>query len=324
MCEHGKAMANTLASLVALAAPAQHDASWAGRVNFQVASRFNAFVAKLQLTDLQNQEAATKVAGIVSCLNREYWSINSTSAHCIVEGSWGKGTQTRPPRDVDILFVLPYQVYERFQARLGNKQSQLLQEVKETIALDYDTTEMRGDGQVVVVKFANGHGVEVVPAFELQNGQYFICNTHDDGSYKTIDPKAEIAALEASDVSSSRTTRELVNMLKRWQWHCNVGDYLKSFQIELIVMEFLPTVSYGLTTRALYDYLIRDFFKFLIDKRNGYAMVPGTYEIVWLGDSWLSRAQTAYDRAAKASELECQEYHYLAADEWQKIFGTDI
>jgi hypothetical protein len=317
-------MSSTLASLAALAAPAQHDASWAGRVNFQVASRFNAFVAKLQFTALQKQEAATKVAGIVSCLNREYWGIDSDSAHCIVEGSWGKGTQTRTPRDVDILFVLPPEVYHRFETRLGNKQSQLLQEVKATIALDYDTTDMRGDGQVVMVSFANGHGVEVVPAFELQNGPYYICNTHGDGSYKTIDPKAEIAAIEASDVSSSRTTRELVKMLKRWQWQCNVGDYLKSFQIELIVVEYLKTVGYSLTTRALYDYLVRDFFKFLIDKQNGYVFVPGTIEIVSLGDAWLSRAQTAYDRAANASELECQEYHYLAADEWQNIFGTDI
>jgi hypothetical protein len=122
-------MSNTIApSLAALLAPApvQRDAAWAGRVNYQVASRFNAFVSKLQLTDLQVREAATKVAGIVRCLNREYWGIDSTTEHCIVEGSWGKGTQTRPPRDVDMLFVLPYEAYERFQSRVGNKQSQLL------------------------------------------------------------------------------------------------------------------------------------------------------------------------------------------------------
>jgi hypothetical protein len=81
-------MSNTFApsSLAALLspAPAQHDAAWAGRVNYR-RSHFNAFVA-VKLTDLQG-EAATKVAGIVSCLNREYWGIDSTTEHCIVEGS---------------------------------------------------------------------------------------------------------------------------------------------------------------------------------------------------------------------------------------------
>jgi hypothetical protein len=70
--------------------------------------------------------------------------------------------------------------------------------------------------------------------------------------------------------------------------------------------------------------VVRDFFKFLIGKAHSYVMIPGTYEFVWLGDEWLSRAQTAYDRAAKASALECQELHYFAGVEWQKIFGTDI
>src|SRR5262249_35901092 len=127
--EHrNRAMTDTInpslaAFLSAAYPPPAQDNSWAVRVNYQVAKRFDAFAANLQLTELQKQEAATKVAGIVQCLNREYWGHESDSWNCIVEGSWGKGTQTRPPRDVDILFVLPYSVYTRFQTRI-DKQSQ--------------------------------------------------------------------------------------------------------------------------------------------------------------------------------------------------------
>jgi hypothetical protein len=303
---------------------APHDGAWALRVNAQVAARFNAFAAEILLTDAQRQEAAKKVAGIVHCLNAEYYGIDSESEHGILEGSWGKGTQTRPPRDVDILFVLPYETYQRFEQRQGNKQSQLLQEVKETLEGTYSTSHLRGDGQVVVVNFANGHGVEVVPAFALDNGKYWICNTHGNGSYKTIDPTGVIAAIHNSDVNSSRTTRELVRMLKRWQSYCNVGDYLKSFQMELVVIDFLKTVNYSLTTRALYDYVVRDFFAYLISRKNTYVYVPGTFEAVWLGEAWLSRAESAYARAAKASEYEVNELPVSAGDEWQKIFGPDI
>jgi hypothetical protein len=215
-------------------------------------------------------------------------------------------------------------VYTRFEQRQGNKQSQLLQEVKETLEAEYVTTSMRGDGQVVVVDFADDHGVEVVPAFLLQNGKYWICNTRGQGSYKQIDPAAEIEAINASDVNSRATTREFVRMLKRWQRQCNVQDCLKSFQIELIVMDFLKTVSYDLHSRALYDWLVRDFFRYLLNQNNGYVVVPGTLEMVELADGWVSRAQTAYDRAVKASLFEEREMPTSAREEWQKIFGTDI
>jgi len=41
--------------------------------------------------------------------------------------------RSRPPRDVDALFLLPDDVYFRFQQRSGNRQSQLLQEVKDAL-----------------------------------------------------------------------------------------------------------------------------------------------------------------------------------------------
>lgn len=266
----------------------------------------------------------TKVRGIVNCLNIEYWGLDSDDANCIIEGSWGKDTQGRPPRDVDVIFVLPYQTYEQFQNRVGNRQSQLLQDVKCALSFKYPATHIRADGQVVVVNFASGHGVEVVPAFDLGNSQFWICNTHNGGSYKTIDPLAEIAAIQRSDAATAGATRSLIRMIKRWQRACNVGDLLKSFQIELLVMDFLPTVSYGLTVRGLYDWLIRDFFWYLVQKSGSRLVVPGTGEVVSLGDAWLSRAQSAYTRAARASAYEEREWFALAVDEWQMIFGTDI
>ena len=47
-------------------------------------------------------------------------------------------------------------------------------------------------------------------------------------------------------------------------------------------------------------------------------------EAIWLGDAWLSKAQTAYSRALKACTYENENENVLAGTEWQKIFGTMI
>ena len=63
-------------------------------------------------------------------------------------------------------------------------------EVKECLLKTYPNTEMRGDGQVVMVKFLT-YNVEVAPAFQLNTGKYWICNTNNGGSYTTTDPQEE-------------------------------------------------------------------------------------------------------------------------------------
>ena len=75
-----------------------------------------------------------------------------------------------------------------------------------------------------------------------------------------------------------------------------------------------------------YDWMVRDFFYFLKNKSQWSSVyVPGTYEVITLGDTgWQSRAETAYNRAVKATEYEASEMPYSAGGEWQKIFGTDI
>jgi hypothetical protein len=273
------------------------------------------------LTSSQQEDGRTKHTGVRSCLNAYYYNSYSGYDNSMLVGSWGKSTEIRPPRDIDILFILPYPVYQRYQGVLGNKQSQLLQEVKRVLSATYSTTQMRADGQVVLVPFTS-YSVEVVPAFTLDNGQYWICDTNSGGKYETTDPNAEIQRVKDSDVVTNGNTRNLIRMMKCWQAYCNVP--LKSFCIELLVMDFLSSYEYKDKPTAYYDWMVRDFFKFLISKANGYVFAPGTIKTIWLGDDWKSRAESALERAKKAVDFESQNCPYSAGEEWQKIFGTDI
>jgi hypothetical protein len=284
--------------------------------------RFSQFHANALLTDAQLADGFTKQEGVRACLNRHYWpSAPSDLANSLLVGSWGKQTQVRPPYDLDVLFVLPFEVYQRFEQNSGNKQSALLQEVKQVLQTTYSQTTMRGDGQVVVVAF-NTVTIEVAPVILLQNGQYWICDTNDGGRYRIVDPVAELKNIEDTHTATFRHLRPVVRMAKVWQEYCNVP--LSSFQIELIACDFIRQCQWRQYDWFYYDWIMRDFFAYLVSRANGWVFMPGTNEPVALGDAWKSRAESALDRAKKACDWEHYNYVTTAGDEWQKIFGLII
>jgi hypothetical protein len=224
---------------------------------------------------------------------------------------------TRPPRDVDLLFRLPASEKRDTQWN-RNVQSEILQNVKNVLARAYPATLIKGNGPVVEVYFS-ATNVEVVPAFARYDDKYDICITTDGGSYKEFAPKSEIAHISYHDTQYDGKVRDLVRMMKTWQSVCNVP--LKSFYIELLAVEFLKGWQYNDKTRSWYDWMVRDYLIHLKDARS--VMVPGTFEFISIGDSHVSRTETALGRARKAIEYE-GKYNALAVGEWQKIFGTDF
>lgn len=287
-----------------------------------VRRRFERFHSNLALTQSQQLDGFAKRGGVVNCLNRAYYGINSETDHSFFVGSWSKDTAIRPPRDVDVYFLMPAAVYYRFQAYAWNRQAALLQEVKANLARTYWNTDISGDGQVVLVNFGS-YNVEVVPAFELTApGRYWICDTNNGGSYKETAPWDEVSSLEVADSANARNVRPLVRMLKAWQANCAVP--IKSFHLELLAAEFIAQSPWRLYDWFYFDWIVRDFFAFLYHRANGFVLVPGTREVMILGDEWQSKAASAYRRGAKACEYEYQNRVTDAGDEWQKIFGADV
>ena len=275
----------------------------------------------MAITPAQLEDGTTKQGGVRAGLNRHYYGISSETANSILIGSWGKATRVRPSRDVDILFLLPASVYSQYQSRTGNRQSALLQEVKNVLLGTYSQTSMRGDGQVVVIPF-NQTPIEVAPGFRCTDGSIIVCDANNGGRYITSTAEAEEKALSASDTYCLGNTRALARMMKQWQREQNVP--LKSFQLDRLAVEFLAIWSYNQRDHFWYDWMVRDFFAYLIGRANTHIFMPGTNEAIWLGDEWLVKAQRAHNHAVTACEYEQLNFGILAGQEWQSIFGTSI
>lgn len=280
--------------------------------------RFNEFMRNLELTKLQREDVAIKRHNVGNVLHSAYYATRYDGRTNFLGGSHGKGTAIRPPSDIDLMFVVPYDTYRAFEQRIGNKQSQLLQQVRQSLISAFPNTEIRADGQVVVVPFSS-YRVEVVPCIRLQSGAYWICDSNDGGRWRTTHPDAEAQALDASDRLTKGNSRTLIKMMKTWRRHCNVP--IKPLALELLAIEFLNNWGYRSESNVYHDWMVRDFFAFLIKRKNTSVMVPGLAEVISLGSEWLSRAESANARADAACIYETSKLDSSASIEWKKIFG---
>lgn len=286
-----------------------------------VTKRFTAMQTNLALTSEQIEDGKTKLKGVISSVNRSYRD-DSEVGYYILAGSWGKDTAIQPPNDIDVFVVLPDEVFHRFNIRQGNVQSQLLQEVRTNLTGTYPQTQMRGDGQVVIVGF-NSVVVEVVPAFNAQGGGWIIADTNGGGSWKHVNPIAEIGALDLADAALNSNVKKITKIMKQWKRHCNVP--IKSFHIEQLVQEALTNLDWGKNSEFWFDWIVRDVFAHMYGRAGGGFYIQGGYnEWISLGDAWQSKVLTAHERASKACGFERANLNLSAGAEWQKIFGEMI
>ena len=286
-----------------------------------VTRRFKALQANLALQATTIEDANTKVQGVIKTLNRNFRG-ESIVGHYVVAGSWGKNTAIHPPTDIDLCFILPVEIYHRYNAYSGNKQSQLLNHVKNVLSTTYSQTAIRQDGQVVVVGF-NSITVEVVPSFLATDRGLITCDTNNGGRWKQVDPQAEIGIIDQSANVLRGNHRKVVRIFKQWKRHCNVP--IKSFHLEQLIGEALPRLSWGSNDEFWFDWIVRDVLAHMIARAGGGFFMPGGInEWIDLGDARKTKAEIAYHRALKACEFERENMNLSAGNEWQKIFGTVI
>ncbi len=283
-----------------------------------VAERFNKFLSNIQLTSKQTEDAKTKYNGVCKKLHDHYYTSSYDGSTKLLVGSYGKNTAIAPPTDIDVLFIMPYKEFNRYNSYSGNGQSQLLQDIKNILLEKYPDTYMRGDGQVVMVNFVS-YNVEVIPAFLLKNGNYYIPDAHSGGSWKKTSPKSEMENLTSSNKRTNGNTIKLIKMIKAWKYHCNVP--IKSLVIELRAINFLSKWKYYDKPSIYYDWMIKDFLEELLDYVDGSCKIPGIDEKINYGDEWESKARSALNRAKKACEFESKKDYISATQEWKKLFG---
>lgn len=275
--------------------------------------QFKKFTDNIRLTEGQENDAKTKYTGVCKALYNEYYSGEYDKKKKYLFGSYKTKTNTRPlsnNQDVDVLFKIPEETYNRFKDQNGNGPSALLQEMRGILNRKYTTTdEIKGWGKVVLVKFAdNTHNIEVLPAFELEDGTFIIPNTEGGGSWESFDPREQVKTFHESNNQTNGLTADLARMIKTWVKTTSTLSY-KSFTLLNDVQDFLKSNYQSGAEYNNYQQVVLDFLNYL----------KGSCD-----NDKEGHVNTAIHRAEKAINFLSENKPREASQEWRKIFGNEF
>ena len=265
----------------------------------QVKDDFNEFISNLQIDNFD--DINTSLEGIAKKLNQKYYD-NSTTDNYLMVGSMGRNTSIKGESDIDVIYELPDEVFERFDDYESNGQSQLLNEIRDVLKEKYPSTDIKGDGQVVVISFTK-YKIELVPGFKQDNNSYKYPDTHDSGSWKITKPILEIE--EANNmINNTSTYRDICHMIREWK--ANNGVTICGLLIDILIKDFLDNnYEYKWKPKSDYYELLKSVFKYLSDQdedRKQWNAMGSNQIIENKNFNFIKKGKKAYNKLSNSTD----------------------
>lgn len=285
------------------------------------ASDFSSFVSSLRMSSSDETKKTSRFHSIIQRINLDFRGINNNTSYGFYVGSQARGTDIYTS-DVDMVVVLPYDTYAKFNSYYSNGQSALLQEVRKSLLKKYSTTSIGGDGQVVVVEFSDGMRFEIVPAFiNKDNVTYTYPDSNNGGSWKTMNPKFEVSEFNRVNNLCNGNLKALCKMAREWNKVNDVG--LKGILIDTMAYHFIKDYEYKDKGPLYYDYLSRDFFEYLYNNydRTYWSAFGSNWHVKNLG-GFRNIAKSSYEKSKEAIFYATNDMEWSYKSSWRAIYGT--
>ena len=274
------------------------------------------------LQNLKVGDASTTIAarrdGITKALNKNFRSIDSSTGNRLMVGSYGRYTAIRGVSDLDMIFILPSALRASYTDENGPRR--LLKRVRDVLNDRYPSTDIRVDQCVVRVQFVTGKfKFEVQPAFENEDGSFAFPDTV--GGWKITKPRAEITATKTRNHRTSNNMRHLARMVRAWK-NAN-GVAMGGLLVDTLVHRFFSsTTEYDGRGTAWFDWMVRDFFEFLMNEpEQEYYLALGSNQRVMVKKPFQAKARKAYNCCLEAID---EAGEASANQKWRQVFGTSV
>lgn len=287
-----------------------------------IAQYFQDFCAQLPIPSVQRQSITSRTAAITKRLNTDFRNADSDSANRFYGGSYGRNTAIASVSDIDLLYEMPYAVYERFNGHAVNGQSALLQAVRTSLNTTYTNSAVIADGQIVKIAFTDGITYEIVPVFRNTDGSYTYADSNNGGSWKACKPKHEIEAFRVRNDDSNGNLVMLGRMARAWRDKNNVP--MSGMLLDTLAYQFMEIWSFRDKSYLYYDFMTRDFFAYLAAQDPGQTFwrAPGSGSYAYKGGAFRAKAQEALGLALQALDNMKNNEHWAAKNKYRQIYGT--
>lgn len=251
---------------------------------------------------------------ITASLNKKFRDTESETANSLRVGSYGRWTAIKGISDLDMVYIIPKGKWNNYK---NGKQSQLLNDTRDAIKDRYPNTTVLVDRLVVRVLYNNFH-VEAQPVFEQEDGSFEYPDTYNGGSWKITKPREEIKAMSEFNTQKNENLRRLCKMARAWKNKHGVG--MGGLLIDTLAHNFLvSTNEYDTKSFLYYDWMSRDFFKYLADQPDqDYYAALGSGQRVRVKKKFQKKAEKAYNLCLEAIEAGTEGCAY---DKWKKVYG---
>lgn len=278
-----------------------------------ISDDFKSFLENIQVDNAET--ISLRYGEVTAALNKQFRDTESKTANSLQVGSYGRWTAIKGVSDLDMIYIMPAGKWDDYK---NSGQTKLLQDTKKAIKRRYPSTTVCVDRLVVRVLYKDFH-IEVMPAFKQDDGSYKYPDTVNGGSWKITKPQAEIDEMRDANKRKNRNLRRLCKMARAWENKHGVA--MGGLLIDTLAYNFLEsTDEYDDRSYYYYDWMCRDFFKFLADqpKQSEYAAL-GSRQRVRVKKRFEKKAKKAYDLCVKAIEASGRKNE---RQKWRDVFGN--
>jgi predicted nucleotidyltransferase len=282
------------------------------------AQAFDAFVAKISLTDAQKADVKAKRQKTEEYL-REAFPASSTLPlkRVILIGSADRGTLIRPPEDVDVMaeFTNKQKVFELYR----HKSSDFLQRIRNALQAETSLAQIGARGQAVRLFYMNGPHVDIAPVFAWSTGGFALPS--GDGGWITTDPEKQAAWMAERRTKLGQHLTPVIKIAKRWnRVH---SSRLTSYHLEVMVASMFGTMG-GNWRNALK--CVFDWGPGYLDVKDpaGHSGNLGSNLTQPTRQAAISRFNEAKTRAENALAAEASSDHEEAKRLWRIELGDEF
>lgn len=286
----------------------------------RIGGNFQHFCSNLRVSQEVVDTVASTFKFITIQLNKVFYQYEVDSKNSDYLGSYSRGTAIGV-EDVDMLFVLPDELFDHYDQMEGNGQLALREDFKNALKHEFPATYLGADGMVIRLDFEKQISFEIFPAFVNEDGSFKYPDSNGTGIWYTSNPVPETREIINTSAKLCRNNlTRLCRMTKLWKdvWNVQMGGLL----IDTLAYDFITNWERRECHYSYYDWMLRDFFEFLSqqDPTREFWLAPGSGAKVYRRGPFEQKAAECHKLALEAISLQ-QEHYSLAVEKWKEVFG---